>query len=166
MHSRVFQITSKPVPVEARLAEDLIPEDFFITVDYVAEQHGEARKSSINWLQECIGDYFSFYGEQLIAQNNVHEYFRENYRLFLAKLEKLRAVTFEQFAGAAVAEPDTVELLLFSLGTLYSNKWGIHIYQSDDIGCDAGVLMTLQDWIRTVSPGQKFYIGGVFDYHV
>ena len=100
MHSRIFQVSSKPISQEDYLTEDDIPESFFnTTADYVDSLSDEERASSIEDLESVLANSFTFQDGAVTSTENMYEYFRKPFESFRASLQRLSSISFEEFCG-------------------------------------------------------------------
>lgn len=161
MHSRIFQVSSKPISQEDYLTEDDIPESFFnTTADYVDSLSDEERASSIEDLESVLANSFTFQDGAVTSTENMYEYFRKPFESFRASLQRLSSISFEEFCGKVTYGNFSVESGLWRLRQCYLSEYGFYIYVTE-----YGELVTLDNWLRTVSPGETYYLGNVLDYH-
>ena len=152
MHSRIFQVSEKPIEKSDYIVESNYWDHWFLNshADYVADSD---RDEDIEWLSS-YGDKGIFFdkdehGEFLIVTDKI-SYFARKYERFKAELEKVNAMSLEQFSKDWSS--------LWSLKDAYEEKYGFYIDENDD-------LMSLDSFVRTCRTDVKYYIGGTVDYH-
>lgn len=161
MHSRIFQVSSKPISPEDYLTENDVPESFFnTTADYVDSLSDEERASSIENLKSVLANSFTFQDGAMTSTENMYEYFRKPFESFQANLLRLSHISFDEFCGKVTYGNFSVESGLWRLGQCYLSEYGFYIYVTE-----YGELVTLDNWLRTVSPGEIYHLGNVLDYH-
>lgn len=151
MHSRIFQVSMEPINEGEYIAEDDYYEHWFTRewADYVSDDCD--RNSGIEWLNSCAKGYTvdeDGNGKYLIVTSK-ERYFANAYERFTEALDKIGKPTLEEFANG---------IDLWYLKNAYEDKCGFYI--------DAdGELMTFDSFIRRCVINEKYYIGGVLDYH-
>ena len=155
MHSRIFQVSSKPIEDftnEFRYEDNFVPS----VADYVVKQtQAEDIKADILWLGHACK------GIKVDAENRTlqviskEEYFEKQYEKFKELAEKMSNITMEDFMGTA-SQWD-----FYDLKSAYEDKHSFYIDDNDEY---MGIA-TLDNWLRYAEIGQVYYIGSVFDYH-
>lgn len=154
MHSRIFQVSLKPIEKCDYITENDYYDHWFTRewADYVS---GDCdRKDDIQWLKDCYetkGVEFGAddNGEYIIIKNK-QSYFEDTFKNFMELIDKIKNYTLEDFTNG-IHE-------MWSLKNAYEDKMGF--YADAD-----GELLTFDDFIRQCVTEEKYYIGGTIDYH-
>jgi hypothetical protein len=150
MHSRIFQIEEAPIDVDDYINEYTFEESGFVgsVADYVDESRD--RPDDIDWLISYIGKYGAVYNkkkESIVFNKGFKEnYFRQKYDQFHTYVSK---ITFEDFVNDSYVP--------YKLKTLIEETGGFYVY---NCGWE-----TLDSFIRDMTEGKEYYIGGTVDYH-
>jgi len=159
MHSRVIEISAKPLDPEDYLGESSIPEWFCGAIaDYVDEETDRA--SDISWLLQQFQGTATYSEEDnslCFDANAKRSFFAADYIRFRECLKELLSLTEEEFSGES--RHRDLGMMMFHLKEAYSDKFGFYIYSEEHD------LQTLPDWMRMIDLSQKYYIGGTLDYH-
>ena len=163
MHSRIFQIESRPVDTEDRICEDMIPEWFTNSVaDYVADIREENREDEIEWLMSTnFGKICKRDGDKLTFNIDTSAFFDEYFEQFKKIVKDLAEIKFYQFVSNKqpnIPYNKKLDHLMFLLKEAYDDKFSFYVWYDDE-------LYTMQSWMRQVSPCSVYYIGGIVDYH-
>ena len=157
MHSRIFQISTKPIGEDDYITESDYYDHWFThqIADYVSDDSN--RDEDIDWLKEYSNGFDIFRdnnGNYTIIVNNKEKYFENAYDRFLRELDRIGRPTLEQFSQ---------RIDLWSLNDACEDKYGFYVeYCDDDNGHD---LITLDDFIRRCDACTTYYLGGTIDYH-
>ncbi len=152
MHSRIYQITKNPIDEDERLYSSIVPEWFCnVIADYVDD--GCNRDDDIGWLKRTLGDIVSVDGEKFTFSSDVTGFFSNRHKAFVEAAEKLSKMPLEDFASYKDCA------FVRNLNNAYSDEYGFYVYDDDEC------LDTLEDFMRRVSGGETYYIGGIVDYH-
>ena len=177
MHSKIFQVCSHPIdPQDYKQETDYLDrEDRRYTDGYdylngnayaVATCYGEDRHQALCDLRmqlmnsakvEQIPDP-SDKGKSVYVITIVDKdrYFMTIYENFLSKLKSIGEYSFDAFSNEyshAIIKYD-----LICLNSIDSNEYGFYMNDMDN------GMKTLNDFMRSVSNGDRFYIGAVTDY--
>lgn len=82
----------------------------------------------------------------------------DRYREFIEKAKAIAAISFDEFCG--FGNTAAMDHLMWELNDRYSDKFSLYIYDSKE-----SVLLTIDDWKRKLQPGERYFMGGVMDYH-
>lgn len=158
MHSRIFQVSSKPVDRDNYISESNYYDGWFVgsVADYVADVEEEDQKDSIDWLDKYAAGSLKIEGNKVTVINK-EEFFRRDYDNFIKALDDLKNITLNQFTTGK----GDLDLNVYRLNSAYEDRYGFYV---DDCG-EYGGLMTINEFMRTKKDGDVFYIGGVVDYH-
>ena len=158
MHSRIYQITTEPVPADEHLSESYFCEHWFVgsIADYVAGglNHGleiDCFKESLVKSRVAFfhsDDCFS------ILPRGKETYFRHTFADFSDAVKKAASVSLEDFAGNGECSS-----LVYRIKNSFCDKFGPYV-SSDEFD-----TIPLDEFIRDAEPGKRYYIGGILDYH-
>lgn len=99
MHSRIFQISEKPIPKDEYFNEERYYDSFVGSIaDYVAETKKEDRESELQWLEGCMNGAVKREGEKFTIINK-HAYFKPMFKQFVGNVKLLKNISFEHFVG-------------------------------------------------------------------
>lgn len=157
MHSRIFQISKKPV--EDRISEDRYYDGFVGRIaDYVDELDTEEQLESIRWLAETPGIRVKdIEGETTITIVDKKAYFAGKLAEFQNVLKELEKTSLENF----IANSGTVDYGVWQMSESYEDTFGFYV---DDYDEQFGII-TLDKFMRKADEGSVWYIGAVTDYH-
>ena len=157
MHSRIFQISTKPIHKDDYIEEDRYYDHWFLNsvADYVNDDTDRAE--DIEWFKDCYEkDGLSFgvdeNGEYFIVEDKV-KFFEPNFKRFQNALQGLLTTTLDDFISGKCGYQ------LYDLKSAYDDKFGFYI-DGDEFSLD-----TLNAFIRYAEVGTKYYIGATIDYH-
>lgn len=155
MHSRIFQVSLKPIDKAEYITESEYYDHWFTNsvADYVNDDCN--RGEDIEWLKDCYeGRGIEFgaddNGEYFIIKSRI-KYFEKTYEKFQGLLEKIRNYDITEFANGIYE--------FWSLKEAYEDKFGFYV-QTDDNG-----LITIDNFARVYPENTKYYIGATIDYH-
>ena len=158
MHSRIFQITTSPIPESDYLSDDYYWDHWFVgsIADYVSGDND--REEDITHLRDRLQDLktaiFNKDNSFLISPNGKNEYFKSAYSKFIEAVKKASDISLETFSSGVECGP-----LLYDIKTNYCDKFYWYVCTEDFD------TIPLDEFMRSVEPGEKYYIGGVLDYH-
>lgn len=160
MHSWIIQVSNQPIKKEDYITEDLFYDGFVGNIaDYVNKLNDEEAtyfKNNIGQIEGLKVDGRAF------SVVDKDKFFEKRYKEFTSSVEKLSNVTFEEFKN----DPNySVYTNVLWTMDAYEDEYGIYVYLYIDGGCYS--YMPLSKFIRRYvkSPREKWYIGGVIDYH-
>ena len=158
MHSRIFELSHKPVKASDRMTDGNIPDWFFSSVcDYAVSS--DQREQDIDWLTGYFRGLCSRDGSKLSFAPDIKEKcFRESYEAFKSAASALAETDYETFAG--LKESTAFQLARFGLSDSYEDKFGFYIYTPE-----SQTLQPLNAWLRNADTSKPFYVGGTIDYH-
>ena len=160
MHSRIFELSDKPVPADERFSFEDVPEWFFATVaDYADDILSAAdRSEEIAWLVSTFHALCERDGDKLtLSPDTRKKFFRSRYSEFLEIAPRLAAYSYEAFCGETGSV--AIETDLFRLKDAYDDQCGFYVYNRET--CE---LHTLHFWLRRADLSKPYYVGGVIDY--
>ena len=155
MHSRIFQVSTRPIDKADYITESDYWDHWFThsIADYI---DGDCyRDEDLKWLEDCYDEKGIKFGvdnngEYLIIESKV-KYFDEAYKRFKKLIKTISECGITHFING-IDE-------FWDLKNVYEDKFGFYM-QTDDDG-----LMTMDNFIRTYPENVKVYIGGTIDYH-
>lgn len=157
MHSRIYQISTKPIHKDDYIEESNYYDHWFLNsvADYVDEDTDRAE--DIEWLKDCCeARGISFGkdkgGEYLIVEDK-SKYFAQKFERFQRTLSELLPITLDEFISAACG------MQMYNLKDAYDEKFGFYV-DGDEFSLD-----TFDTFIRYAEVGTKYYIGATIDYH-
>lgn len=162
MHSRIFELSTEPIPETERLDEDSVPEWFCMSVaDYVDNIEDHQRIGEIEWFASQFGDacekdpkteVFTF------APSAKELFFKARYAAFKELGGKLAATTFDEFVSNRLDSEFGMNMYLFKQSC--DDRFGFYVYDRD-----SSDLVTLDTWMRSIDTSCPYYVGGIVDYH-
>ena len=156
MHSRIYQISEKPI---TEFTDEFRYEEGFVGrhADYVDEvEHGsEDYMADLKWLQNATEGLEVNLKEKTITITSKKEYFSKKHDTFKELLEKLQNITLEEFSSV------NTYFDIFNLTSAYEDEYSFYIDDNDEF-CG---ITTLDNWVRNAEEGKKYYVGSIFDYH-
>ena len=157
MHSRIYQISTKPIHKDDYIDESNYYDHWFLhsVADYVNDDTD--RTDDIKWFKECYEkDGLSFgtdeNGEYFIVEDKV-KFFEPNFKRFQNALQGLSTVTLDDFITGKCGYQ------LYDLKSAYDEKFGFYVDGEEFY------LQTLGGFVRYAEVGTKYYIGATIDYH-
>ncbi len=157
MSSTIFQLSTEPIAPEDRITDSDLPEYFRYTIadyyNYDTDRAGnlEAFRIAMQRVVEFSDDDESF----TFVENGRQKYFLRAYETFLEQARILSGISLEAFAGET---PFDIGMAMYRLGVAYIDKFGFYVYIDDN-------LMPMDEWIREYDLSDRYYIGGIIDYH-
>ena len=160
MHSRIFQITTKPVSEEDYITTGDFDELWFTNsvADYVSDDNDRAEdieqlRSSLEDRKVAIFDNDSF----VIQPGGKEIYFLAAYEAFIKARDQTLEMGLKEFA----ADDDMFgfSMSLWAMNNAYCSKFEFYV-SSDEFG-----TIPIDDFIRRAEAGVQYYIGATIDYH-
>jgi hypothetical protein len=155
MHSRIFQVSEKPIDKADYIGESDYWDHWFTNsvADYVSEDC--YRDEDLKWFEDCYEHHGIEFGkddngEYLIIKSK-HKYFENNFAKFMETIDKISTYTIDDFINGIFE--------MWHLKNAYEEKFGFYI-EVDGYG-----LITMDNFVRELPENVKFYIGGTIDYH-
>lgn len=154
MHSRIFQLSNEPVSKEDYIGEDFFFEDSFIgsVADYVDGDTN--REEDIQWFINSLSSYSDYFEYDKDEQSII---FKDGFgkKYFSKRFEKLKELvnnmTINEFCNDFVK--------VYTIKDLIENKFGFYVVDHNY------VIRPLDDFIRNLTPNEKYYFGATIDYH-
>ena len=155
MHSRIFQLSKKPIPRDEYLEESFFYDHWFTQeiADYV---DGDTdRPCDMEWLTSqkagiSIGNDDA--GDFLIIKDR-EKYFAKAFTRFKKSFEDVeKQISQEEFARVGMAGP------IRQLGNCYNEQFGFYAVLDGDV-------TTFDSFVRNADVDEKHYIGATLDYH-
>ncbi len=156
MHSRIFQVSRRPIDKQDYIDESRYYEGFVGSIaDYVDSMSDEAIAEAIESLKWVLGDAVEFKDRSFTVVDK-YKFFAPIFANWLKQCRELHDVMdLESFSD------DSMSLKMFGFSQSYNDKYD---YYMDDNGEWAG-NQTLMDFMRYAKEGDTFYLGNVIDYH-
>ena len=157
MHSRIYQISTKPIHRDDYIDESNYYEHWFLgsVADYVSEDRDRA--DSIEWFKACYNDAGLSFGVDkdgaYFIVEDKSKYFASKLEIFQATLKELSAITLDDFIT------EKYSMQMYRLKAAYEDKYGFYV-DNDGWG-----MTPLDACIRYSENGTKYYIGATLDYH-
>lgn len=152
MHSRIFQVSLEPIDKSNYITESDYWDHWFTheIADYVNADCD--RDEDVKWLSDCAKGYAvgsDDNGEYFIVTSKT-EYFGQAFERFKSTLDRIKDCTIEDFVQGFYE--------MWMLKDAYENRFSFYV--------DAdGELLNFDKFIRLCVTGEKYYIGGIIDYH-
>ena len=186
MHSRIFQLSLKPIPSENYIKDtDSIFDEFVGSIaDY--ENASENSWAFRNVSYELLRAFGSIEDDKItwLPKEKLQEvYFKGRYEIFKSEALGLAGASFEAFAGNDRTTQEVLENMLFGLRSAYKDDYDVyiivsrqevnengllkygHIYSAPEFESDDYFLMTFDTFMRCIDASHEYYIGAVLDYH-
>ena len=164
----IYQISSKPIEVEALLTDDDVADSWLFAqiVDHVQDHNHERfelydqlvtllvgrfgeRSGFVQLERDETGNLVAF----MVADGYPAAYFAKPYELFRTKLNQMAAeLTFEAFLLPGAASD------VAALKAYVDDKYGDYVCEDHDYN-------TIARFIRYIVPGVKYYVGSVLFYN-
>lgn len=157
MHSRIFQISKKPV--ENRISEDRYYDGFVGRIaDYVDELDTDGQLESIRWLAETPGIHVkNVEGMATITIVDKKAYFAAKLMEFQNALKRLEKISLEDF----IANSGALDYGAWQMSEAYEDTFGFYV---DDYDEQFGII-SFDKFMRKADESNVWYIGAVIDYH-
>ena len=157
MHSRIYQISTKPIYKDDYIEEYRYYDHWFLNsvADYV---NGDTnRENDIDWLKSCYKEQGLSFGadeggEYLVVEDK-SKYFAKSFEEFQRALKELSEITINDFLTAKYG------MKMYNLKSAYNDECGFYV-DGDVVG-----LETFDTFIRYADINVKYYIGATIDYH-
>ena len=157
MHSRIYQINKTPIDRDDYIEESDYYDHWFINsvADYVNENTN--RDEDIMWLKDCYEKQGVSFGkddngEYFVVEDKA-KYFESKFENFQKALKEMSEKTLGDFIVGAT------DMLMYRIKDSYENKFGFYVEDGD---CG---LTTFDNFMRSATDGEKYYIGATIDYH-
>lgn len=157
MHSRIYQIGTKPIHKDDYIGEFNYYDHWFTNsvADYV---NGDTdRENDIDWLKSCYKEQGLSFGideggEYFIIEDK-SKYFAKSFEEFQKALKELSEITIDDFLTTKYG------IQMYNLKSAYDDEFGFYV-DGDGIG-----LETFDTFVRYAEVDTKYYIGATIDYH-
>ena len=157
MHSRIYQISTKPIGEYDRLAPEHLYGENYSFCDYIGiEDDEETRIEDIGYLQETLKDIFALEDDHLVYKGGLTLFvadwnrYLQNLTFGLQEEQSIHSINMYRIKNA------TEDTHLGCSFRFYIDEW------NGWPGPTADLIDFLQ---HQVKPGDKLYIGAVIDYH-
>lgn len=165
MHSRIYQISRKPISKEDYITEDRYYDSFVGRIaDYVSED--TSRENDLIWLTESLSGAAAIEGDKLTIVNK-KAFFEPRFRRWKSQLSKMSELTLEQFAGMEEIKDsdgsgETLGFIHYMCEEAFNDTSEFYMDDNDEY---FGWL-TLTNFMREAKDGDVWYLGETFDYHM
>ena len=161
MHSKIIQMERNPITkADCICASDV--EDGFVgrIADYVVPQEKKYIPQIIHNVFG-VGDIFELNeGDMTVVVKDKKKYFEMKFEIFKHRLKKIyENVSLDTFSNPPGKDSD-LEYDLYACNAAYDDKYSVYIFDNE-----YGDLVTMDEWMRWANDNDKFYIGGILDYH-
>lgn len=156
MHSRIFQVSLNPINKEDYIDCSTYDYDHWFVNEVADYIIGSAdRKGDIEWLKESVNG--CTFGEddngKFFIVDSKEEYFSEAFDRFKEAIGKIRNIRIKEFVSKY-----ELSHAIWEVEDAYEDNRGFYV--------DAdGEVMTMDAFIRRCLKGEKYYIGGICNYH-
>lgn len=158
MHSRIFQISDKPIEKCDYINEAHYWDHWFVDriADYV---NGDTdRESDIEWLKSCYEYVDMTFGKdeggEYFIINDKTKYFAKHFEEFHKAAVELSQITLDDFVNRRYSAS------LYRLKEADDDEFGFYVEWGSEGGTD-----TFDGFMRYAEVGVKYYIGATIDYH-
>lgn len=162
MHSRIFQISSKPINKDEYItADDYDYDHWFLReiADYTDDINEYYQTNTLEWLNDFDGISVDANNRTIVIESKV-DYFLDKYTEFKNMVADLSRISLKDFSG--LAERNKINQYIYRLNAAYQDKFGFYV----DDGGEYGGLITFDEWVRCAAKENvTYYIGGIVDYH-
>lgn len=154
MHSRIIQVSRKPIQEKDYFTEERYYDHWFTyqIADYVSGDVN--REEDIKWLKGTSAGIVVDRDEHghylMICDKKKH--FKDKFTEFERVISELKGISLDEFINS-------IEYKTFMLRNSYEDRYGFYIDEDDDS------LSSLDSFVRNGEINVKYYIGGVVDYH-
>ena len=153
-HHFVYQIRKSPIPQDEYIDEDSVWSDLVIeaNADGIEELSDEERAAAIQELERFTkmpieNDCFIINGQSKV------DILMRYYTHLQDCLRKAQQITLHEFINDE-------SYIGIEIRNAFSDKWGDLFYNEENYG----QLDTEQNFLRGTKPGDRWYVGAVFDY--
>lgn len=158
MHSKIFQISRKPISKDNYITEDRYYDGFVGEIADYVDIDSSYHDICIDYLGEYLGDAAKINGNKIKIIDK-RKYFDKKYEEFIQYAKKIVENTSpEEFAGDYSGD---LGFNIINLTWSYEDKYGFYVDDNDE---DAG-LEPIDTFLRRAKNGDVFYFGEVIDYH-
>ena len=156
MHSKIYQISLKPLEKEDYLKPSDLYENSQDFADYIGDEfEGDSRIECIEYLSECLSEFFDYVGNGTLLYKGMGDFLTD-------WVEQIKLL-----ADSITPENVLKELNLYYLSSVTekTHKNMSSRFYIEDYNCFAGPLSDLVEFLATRKEGEKIYVGSVIDYH-
>lgn len=159
-HSKIIQISRRPIDRDDWKAESDYYDIGFVgsVADYVADIDDDERKACIEWLSRSDGGPIPGVivneKDETLKIVSKEDYFRDKWKRTTAAAKKLSEMSLDEFAsGKGLRSIEDVNYFGNDKFSLYMDAPTIWDF------------CPIDEFMRYVTNGDTFYIGGIVDYH-
>ena len=154
MHSKIFQVSKKPI-VNEITEMDLYGAQSFVgpIADYVSDMDPEAQACAITWLGGKPGIRID--GDTLTITSK-KEFFAADYEAFHEAIREASTKTLDEFVCPNMG------WALYEIRQSIRDEYGFYIVETTEYHEN---LVPLADFMRNAADGEVYHLGSVLDYH-
>ena len=176
MHSRIFQISSKPIDMRNRISSSRYDNGFVGEIaDYTCDMDNSKWPEEWKWLQDSYPNAIKIDCEDgentTLTIVDKKTYFKSRYETFVTNLKALQGLSLEQFCEnedcidmvnqSGVSYKSMPWIIIENLKGAFDDNYGFYVDDDDEYYG----LTTLDNLIRSSNDGDMWYLGSVIDYH-
>ena len=164
-HSRIFQISEKPLVQENFITDDDFHEHWFVgsVAEYVSGDNDRSedirclrdRLTNLRVARFGIDKSYSRISFVILPEGK-ERYFSHAYERFVEARKKTIEMGLPEFASGVVFAG-----LAHQMESAFCEKFAFYVSQNEN----EFDIVPLDEFIRGAEVGQRYYIGGVLDYH-
>lgn len=149
-HSRIFEISRDKINEDKFCS----PEDFLEFNEADSIRESREREDDLEWLQKYLGDAVEI-KDDIITIIDSKDYFENKLSNFMSIIKNI----YLDWTVSEFMDNRLVSDTMYELHREADDHYGFWIFYPD-MG-----LITLDEFLRRVNAGDKFYIDGIMDYH-
>jgi len=159
VHSRIFQITTKPVQDTEFISESSLSEHWFVReiADTVSTDNDRTEdiRHLRSWLEPRNVAVFDAAGDSFtVLPCGAEAYFAGAYDAFIAARASTLSMGLADFAHGG-----EFSKAMRLMGNSFNDRFGYYV-SSDEFE-----TITFDEFIRSTEAGTRYFIGGTLDYH-
>lgn len=163
MHSKIIEIVGgldKPIRKKDWAKATDLPEHFVGGIaDYTDDVSDKQAKEVKDSFVQYFGDHCVREGNWITFDVEAKKMNEEGrYRDFIEKAKAVAALSFDTFCG--LGDTAVMDHLIWELNDKYNDQFSLYIFNSAEED-----LLTFDEWKRKLQPGERYFMGGVMDYH-
>ena len=164
MHCKIIEIVAgleKPMRKGKWARSEDLPESFTVEIaDYTDDLDDEYIERLKDSFVESFGEHCVRNGSWITFDEKAKEVDAERRsKEFIEAAKTLSELSFDDFCGIGKSRQD-VEETVWKLTDRFEDKFGLYVYVSDE-----DKMVPFDAWLRRMKPGERYFMGGVMDYH-
>ena len=154
MHSRIYQISSKPRVEWIKASR--YDEHWFTreVADYVSNHTN--RDDDIEWIKKSLNGIAEIEGNKLVITDK-RKFFERKYKKFTEAVKRLSKATLDEFIAR---DFDNFEWFVTIMEDSLNEKFAFYVDDGDEDG-----ISTFDEWMSAAEEGKTYYLGSTLDYH-